>query len=214
MNEFVEECRSEWKRLGVPDPVANEMAADLAADLEEAEAEGASAEEVLGSGAFDPRSFATAWAADLGVIQRPLRSGHGFMRGSRLAAAIGTFALVIAVIGGVLVIVASPSDPERLALASPVDPPRGTVWVIRRDIPVGPPGVLSFTPDGMSRVVRRPPPAPGVRLVAVDTDDWRADSRTVGLVLLIVGLAGVVPSTLFLLWLGPSRGRAVRTTTV
>ena len=48
MNEFVEECRREWRRLGVPDPVANEMAADLAADLEEAEAEGCSAEEVLG----------------------------------------------------------------------------------------------------------------------------------------------------------------------
>ena len=33
MSQFVEECRREWKRLGVPDPVANEMAADLAADL-------------------------------------------------------------------------------------------------------------------------------------------------------------------------------------
>ena len=38
MNEFVEECRREWNRLGVPDPVANEMAAELEADLEEAEA--------------------------------------------------------------------------------------------------------------------------------------------------------------------------------
>lgn len=54
MNEFVEECRREWKRLRVPDAVAAEMAADLAADLEEAEAEGASAEEVLGGSAFDP----------------------------------------------------------------------------------------------------------------------------------------------------------------
>ena len=63
MNEFVEECRREWKRLRVPDPAANEMAAELAADLQEAEAEGVSAEDLLGSGAFDPRSFATAWAA-------------------------------------------------------------------------------------------------------------------------------------------------------
>ena len=31
MNEFIEECRREWRRLGVPDPIANEMAADLAA---------------------------------------------------------------------------------------------------------------------------------------------------------------------------------------
>ena len=69
MNEFVEECRREWKRLHVPDPIANEMAADLDADLTEAAAEGASAEEVLGSGAFDPRSFAASWADERGVAQ-------------------------------------------------------------------------------------------------------------------------------------------------
>jgi hypothetical protein len=72
VNQFVEECRREWKRLRVPDLVANEMAADLAADLREAEAEGASAEEVLGSGAFDPRSFAASWAAERGVVPPPL----------------------------------------------------------------------------------------------------------------------------------------------
>ena len=33
MSDFVEQCRSEWKRLGVPDPLAEEMAADLASDL-------------------------------------------------------------------------------------------------------------------------------------------------------------------------------------
>ena len=49
MSEFVEECRQEWRRLGVPDPIANEMAADLTADIEEAEAEGGSAEDVLGA---------------------------------------------------------------------------------------------------------------------------------------------------------------------
>jgi hypothetical protein len=49
VNDFVEECRREWRRLRVPDRVANEMAADLKADLDEAEAEGASPEAVLGS---------------------------------------------------------------------------------------------------------------------------------------------------------------------
>ncbi len=68
MSEFVEECRREWKRLGVPDPIAGEMAADLAADLAEAEADGVSAEQVLGSGAFDPRGFAASWASERGVI--------------------------------------------------------------------------------------------------------------------------------------------------
>ena len=71
MSEFVEECRREWRRLGVPDPVANEMAADLTADLEEAEAEGGSPEDVLGNSAFDPRRFAAAWAAARGVTSPP-----------------------------------------------------------------------------------------------------------------------------------------------
>jgi hypothetical protein len=71
VNKFVAECRREWRRLGVPDPVANEMAADLAADLEEAEAEGGSAEDVLGNSAFDPRRFAASWAAARGVTAPP-----------------------------------------------------------------------------------------------------------------------------------------------
>ena len=68
MNDFVEQCRREWTRLGVPDPFAEEMAADLTADLAEAEADGVSAEEFLGNSVFDPRSFAAAWAAERGVI--------------------------------------------------------------------------------------------------------------------------------------------------
>ncbi len=49
MSDFVEQCREEWKRLGVPDPLAEEMATDLASDLSEAEAEGVSTEDFLGS---------------------------------------------------------------------------------------------------------------------------------------------------------------------
>jgi hypothetical protein len=60
VNEFVEECRREWKVLGVPDSIASEMALDLTTDIEEAEAEGGSAEDVLGSSLFDPRGFAQA----------------------------------------------------------------------------------------------------------------------------------------------------------
>lgn len=71
MSEFIEECRREWKRLGVPDPIANEMAADLTADIEEAEAEGGSAEDVLGTSLFDPRRFAAAWAGARGVTAPP-----------------------------------------------------------------------------------------------------------------------------------------------
>src|SRR5215468_7605365 len=73
MNEFVQQCRREWKRLGVPDSLADEMAADLASDLSEAEAEGVSAEELLGSSALDPRRFAASWAAERGIIPEPPR---------------------------------------------------------------------------------------------------------------------------------------------
>ncbi len=65
MTDFVEQCRAEWRRLGVPDALAEEMAADLASDLAEAEADGVSAERLLGS---DPRSFAASWAAGRGII--------------------------------------------------------------------------------------------------------------------------------------------------
>jgi hypothetical protein len=68
---FIEECRREWKRLGVPDPIANEMAVDLTADIEEAEVEGGSAEDVLGNSLFDPRRFAAAWASARGVTAPP-----------------------------------------------------------------------------------------------------------------------------------------------
>jgi hypothetical protein len=70
MSEFIEECRREWRRLGVPDPIANEMAADLSADLDEAEAEGGSPEDVLGNSAFDPRRFASSWAVARGVTNQ------------------------------------------------------------------------------------------------------------------------------------------------
>jgi hypothetical protein len=176
MNEFVEECRREWNRLGVPDQIADEMAADLAADLEEAEAEGASAEEVLGTGAFDARSFAAAWAAERGVVRR---SRNGLLRRSRVPAAIATLALVIAIVGAVLVIAASPAAP-----------PDGAVWGVG-----GPPSPAT----GERRVVAVPPEMLTVR---VATKDSGADTRTVGSVLLVVGLAGVVPLTLFWLWVG------------
>ena len=42
------------------------MAADLACDLAEAEADGVSAEELLGRS--DPRSFAASWAAERGIV--------------------------------------------------------------------------------------------------------------------------------------------------
>ena len=205
MNEFVSECRREWKRLGVPDPVANEMAAELEADLEEAEAEGVSAEGVLGSGAFDSRSFATAWAVERGVVQRLPSKGHRLAQTSRMVAVISGFAL-LAVIGGMLVIVAPSSGPTLLApvgLPALVDPGPTVVRLAAR-----PPGVLNVTVDG--EYLQLPLPVPPNRIVAVDLDDSGVDTRTVGWVLLTIGVAGALPFTM-LLWAGagrPSRRRA------
>ena len=88
MSSFVEQCRREWSRLGVPEAEANEMAADLEADLAEAKMEGVSAEEVLGNGYFDPRSFAASWAAARGFV-RPARPARGTIQVRTLALALG-----------------------------------------------------------------------------------------------------------------------------
>jgi hypothetical protein len=98
MVDFVEQCRSEWRRLGVPDPLADEMAADLATDLSEAESEGVSAEELLGSGFFDPRSFAASWAAARGIIPAPPDRGNARRRPRILVAltAVAAIALLVA----------------------------------------------------------------------------------------------------------------------
>jgi len=72
MTDFLEQCRDQWRRLGVPEQVAEEMAADLASDVAEAEADGISAEELLGS---DPRSFAASLAAERGVAPAPSSPG-------------------------------------------------------------------------------------------------------------------------------------------
>ena len=99
MNDFVEECRHEWRRLRVPYPVANEMAADLQADLDEAEAEGVSAEAVLGAAAFDARAFAASWAAERGFVEPPPPNRR---RPSPLLIGIAV-SVIVAVVGFALV---------------------------------------------------------------------------------------------------------------
>jgi hypothetical protein len=226
VNGFVEECRSEWRRLGVPDPVADEMAADLAADLEEAEAEGASPEDVLGSGARDPRAFAAAWASERGLIQSQPPRGRRRARRYGMPAAVGALAL-IAIVGAVLLIVDARSSPRRLTLASPLRPPLGAVWVTR-DLARPPAEALTVTaaeprrvriiatpaaalsPDGrmlafLTSVVDGRASAPGLRIVSAETNHW---GRTVGFILLTLGLTGIVFSSVSW-WVGPG-GRSGR----
>ncbi len=130
MSDFVEQCRREWKRLGVPDPLAMEMAADLASDLTEAEAEGVSAEELLGSSVFDPRSFAASWAAERGII--PVAPSRGSTRRRPLVlVAFTALAAITLIVAAVLLLTGEPkvsvvaSGPARSRLSSPPFGPSG-----------------------------------------------------------------------------------------
>jgi len=108
MSEFVEQCRREWKRLGVADPLAQEMAADLASDLADAEAEGVSAAEYLGSSASDPRSFAGSWAAERGVIPAPSPPA----KGRRAPLALVVFSAVAALTVAVAALLLATGEPK------------------------------------------------------------------------------------------------------
>lgn len=108
MSEFVRRCRREWRRLGVPDSLAEEMATDLAADLREAEAEGVTAEELLGNSAFDPPSFAATWAAERGIIPEPPPSqGVAHRKPVSLVAFTATAAIAL-IVAAVLLLTGEP----------------------------------------------------------------------------------------------------------
>jgi hypothetical protein len=119
VSQFVEECRREWKRLRVPSTIADEMANDLAADLEEAEADGATAEDVLGSGASDPRAFAAAWASERGIARTPWSDRLRKRWLLFLVAPVLLFLLVVA--GGALALVSfsESSAPRAVTRVSP-----------------------------------------------------------------------------------------------
>jgi hypothetical protein len=188
MSEFVEECRREWRRLRVPDPIANEMAADLEADLAEAAAEGASAEQVLGSGAFDPRAFAASWATERGIVapDPPLPSATAAVRSlpvrrlrpSAAIAAIGAVA-VLATLAVAVSLISFRSGSRSVAFASPA----------ARILP-GPAAGVG--------------PGPFGRLVFPQGGDLRSAAiPIIGLLMLVVGLGGLV---LWMLYWSPRAG--------
>lgn len=107
MSDLVEQCRSEWKRLGVPEQIAEEMASDLAADLRAAEADGVSAEEFLGASAFDPRSLAASWAAERGVVPEPPDKPNT-RRGPRVLVAFTCLAALTMVVPAALLVTGEP----------------------------------------------------------------------------------------------------------
>jgi hypothetical protein len=170
VSDFVEECRREWRRLGVPDPVANEMAADLTVDLEEAEAEGGSPEDVLGNSAFDPRRFAAAWAAARGVTSAPAPYRPPAWR--------TPIAIALAVVVGVLTIGAG------LALA--VGRGSSSVAFATQRVAAVPGSSRLFAP-GPGRIVSPglPPGIVGTHIAGIELDP-------LALILFIVGVLGLV----------------------
>jgi hypothetical protein len=181
VNQFVDQCRQEWSRLGVPDPAANEMAADLEADLKEAESEGVSAEEVLGNGAFDPRSFAASWARERGLVQSapaqpppaaPPLAEHRARR-TRTLSLVLVFA-VLAVVGALLLTVRSR---EALAVVGPV---------MGKPVPASP--GFPFRPGTIVQ--------PGATVQFVGPDPFHA----VGPLLLLIGVAGMITLLVLSSW--------------
>jgi hypothetical protein len=181
VNEFVDQCRREWRRLGVSQAVAQEMAEELTADL----AEGASAEDVLGTDAVDARSFAARWARERDVIE-------GRRWKPRIPAALATVALTPAIAGAVLLIAASPQEPSPATLTVPSS--SHGVWVATPAPPAVRERVQAAVAAAENARLARVLVIAGDENVSEDDND-----DTLGSILLIVGLAGLVPLTLF--WL-------------
>jgi hypothetical protein len=169
VSSFVNECRKEWSHLEVPEAEANEMAADLEADLAEAKAEGVSPEEVLGNGYFDPRSFAASWAASRGFV-RPPRPARGTIQVRTLALALGAVVATAFVALGLAFLFGTPVINRGVVSASAAAP---------LPLHAHRPGLPSFfvTPSGGHPVVFGPVAPPSL--------------QAAGLVLLLVGLAGL-----------------------
>lgn len=164
MNGFVDACRREWKRIGVPDAVANEMAADLEADLAEAEADGVSPEEVLGNGVFDVPLFAASWAAARGVATEAPSVRRRSTPWSLVAG--GAVSLLLLVVG--------------VGLLGPVQRASVAVAATRRSLVIPVPGVLVSPRQTIF--------GPGVFAHPVPGD---TPLRILGLLVLLIGVAGV-----------------------
>jgi len=146
MKEFIEECRREWKRLGVADDVAKEMAAEVEADLAEADAERVPVADVVG---IDARTFANDWATARGVIRTRRRIPWA-------AVAVAALALV-AIAGGVLVMTDSTSYSSAVALVRFGSAAANRLVVVGPSewiaAPAPPSAIASTSSDGDTRTI-------------------------------------------------------------
>lgn len=122
MNAYVEECRREWERLGVPDLLAEEMATELESDIAEAEADGVSAAEMLGES--DPRRFAAMWASERGLVSEgPSQQKRRKRFWITLAAGLVLFGCLLGV-GGVAIFAKPTARTSREQPVKAFPPPR------------------------------------------------------------------------------------------
>ena len=187
---FVDDCRREWKRLRVPDAVANEMAAELTADLEEAALEGASPEDVLGYAVFDARAFAAQWAEERGVVG-PEPAPRRRLVPLAFVIALGLF-LVITVAGVALLVDGGHFASARVAVGTNFPAPRIRKLLV-------PPPSRPFARGERPRVFI----LPGARRVQLTA--LPPPPATAGLVFLGVGLGGIVVTLATWLVLGARR---------
>jgi hypothetical protein len=171
------------------------MAADREADLEEPESEGAPPEEVLGSGASDPRAFAASWAAERAVIPPPRLTAR-LPKRSLMLAAIATLTVITA-IGAALVIFASPRAAAPTA-AIRVPPEFAAPRAPAAMAPVRvPPTPIFRAPRAPLAVWIK---ADGRGVVLARTNGSGVEINKVGSILLVVGIAGVILSMPLLFW--------------
>jgi hypothetical protein len=146
------------------------MAADLTVDLAEAEADGGSAEDVLGNSAFDPRRFAAAWAVARGVTAPPTAAASPRWR-PPVAIALTVVLAALTVLAGLVLLGGGT---------------RSSIAVATRRIVAGPGPNWLFGP-GPRRVVLPGPLGP-----FIGTQISGPGPRPIALAVLIVGLLGLV----------------------
>jgi PASTA domain len=113
VNAFVEECRREWERLGVPPSVMDDLTTRLEAELEAAGDGDAIPDQIAGHSTYDVQGFAGTWARNRPAARPRLQyTGGG---GQRISMRSGVIVLlVLFAIGGVAAVLEfqSPSEQE------------------------------------------------------------------------------------------------------
>jgi hypothetical protein len=166
------------------------MAADLSADLDEAEAEGGTPEDVLGNSAFDPRRFAAAWAVARGVTGPPAPEARPSWRSPVAVVAVALLGALVVAAGFVLLVGRGSSS----------------IAVVTHRIAAAP-GSIRFLPTGPRRMA-----VPGPLGPFVGTQVAGVTVHPLAFLLLAVGVMGLVVLGLLALWYwspwpGPRRFR-------